>query len=154
VNDHREVFRQFDAVVRRSLANWETKLREKETEKIIYSEKYIDFRAASYTVIGGGRPDGTGYWSGELSLEERHEVLKLQTRKEELYGIAIGRIEDFGCHGAEVYCDVEGRCWYASEQFSTERVVEGWGTVEVIDGFQLRRLRYDQILVPVPHGEL
>jgi hypothetical protein len=42
------------------------------------------------------------------------------------------------------------RCWYASEEFSSERVVGGWGTVEVIGGFELRRLHSDQILDPAP----
>jgi hypothetical protein len=76
--------------------------------------------------------------------------MKLKTRKGEVYGIAIGTIEDFGCYGATVYCGKEGRCWYASEEFSAQWVVGGWATVEVIDGFELRQLHSEKILDPAP----
>jgi hypothetical protein len=76
--------------------------------------------------------------------------MKVKTREREVYGVAISRIEDFRCYGTTVYCGTDGRCWYASEEFSSERVVGGWGTVEVIGGFELRRLHSDQILDLAP----
>jgi hypothetical protein len=149
IEDDHEVFRECEAVVTRSLANWEAKMEDMDAGELKYSDMYLDFHPVRYPVVWGRRPDDSGYWKGELCLEERHEVLKLKTRKREIYGIEIGSIEDFGCFGVAVYCSREGRCYYASDQFSAQDVVGGWGTVEVIDGFDLCALHSDQTLDPM-----
>jgi len=89
-----------------------------------------------------------GYWTGAVVLKDRPEVVKLLERGKEIYGIAIGRVDDFDCYGATIYCTEDGRCHYASEEFSLERIIDGWTIVEVIGEFDLRQLHSDQILHP------
>ena len=103
-------------------------------------------------VIWGQRGREKGYWTGHLSVIPGRlfvEKLRVGYHPTPIFGVQIGRIEDFECYNAIVFYGDNGRVYYSPSEFSCpEGYEQGWSVVNVHGGFPVDHFGAQYILDP------
>ena len=102
-------------------------------------------------VIWGQRGCEKGYWTGHLSVIPGLfvEKLKVGYHPTPIFGVQIGRIEDFDCYNALVFYGDNGRVYYSPSEFSCpDGYEQGWSIVNVHGGFPVDQFGAQYILDP------
>ena len=106
-------------------------------------------------VIWGQRGRGEGYWTGHLSVISGRllvEKLRVGYHLTPIFGVQIGRIEDFECYNALVFYGDNGRIYYSPCEFNcpggSEGYDQGWSVMNVHGGFTRDHFGVQNILDP------
>lgn len=104
-------------------------------------------------IIFGQRPDGKGFWRGYLRLGGKYtELVKLTSwigDEEFMWGVEIGKIDDFEClDGAILFFGIDRKVYYTDGLGHFDQDDEGVLTFPVMGGYDLRQFRKANVLDP------
>ena len=139
------ILRQSHSDLVRAFHLWHSRTPEKIAKRLSRDQFFLPVdNVIREKVCWGRRPREIGEWKGRVNIAPgRMYVERLTFGSEEdkhVYGVQIGRIEDFDCDDAILFFGDNGKLYYTPAEDINTCNVDGWSTVTVYGGYAMEDL--------------